>query len=49
MIERFHAAGGGQTLSELLGLLDAGWRRNGFGHSADELQFREKAVSALAS
>ena len=28
-------------------LFEVAWRRNGFGHSADELQFREKAVSAL--
>jgi DNA helicase II / ATP-dependent DNA helicase PcrA len=41
VLERFHAAGGGQTLSELLGLLDAGWRRNGFGGSEEERQLRE--------
>jgi DNA helicase II / ATP-dependent DNA helicase PcrA len=47
VLERFHAAGGGQTLSELLGLLDAGWRRNGFGGSEEERQLREKAGNAL--
>jgi DNA helicase-2/ATP-dependent DNA helicase PcrA len=47
VLERFHAAGGGQTLAELLGLLDAGWRRNGFGDSEEERQLREKAGSAL--
>ncbi|HEV7460825.1 MAG TPA: ATP-dependent DNA helicase, partial [Solirubrobacteraceae bacterium] len=47
VLERFHAAGGGQTLAELLGLLDAGWRRNGFGDSEEERQLREKAGNAL--
>ncbi|MDX6672879.1 MAG: ATP-dependent helicase UvrD/PcrA [Solirubrobacteraceae bacterium] len=47
VLERFHAAGGGQTLAELLGLLDAGWRRNGFGGSEEERQLREKAGNAL--
>src|SRR5205823_2885263 len=43
----FHAGGGTQTLSELLGLLDAGWRRGGFGDSGEERQLRGKANDAL--
>ena len=38
----------GISLEDLMHLFEVAWRRNGFGHSADELQFREKAVSALA-
>jgi DNA helicase-2/ATP-dependent DNA helicase PcrA len=47
VLERFHAAGGARTLDELLGLLDAGWRRGGFGDSEEERQLRMKATSAL--
>ena len=47
VLERFHAAGGGRTLADLLGLLDAGWRRGGFGNSEEERQLREKASAAL--
>jgi DNA helicase-2/ATP-dependent DNA helicase PcrA len=32
---------------ELLGLLDAGWRRGGFGHSDQERQLHGKAVAAM--
>jgi DNA helicase-2/ATP-dependent DNA helicase PcrA len=46
VLERFHAQGGG-SLEDLMHLFEVAWRRNGFGHSADELQFREKAVTAL--
>jgi DNA helicase-2/ATP-dependent DNA helicase PcrA len=46
VLERFHTQGGG-SLEDLMHLFEVAWRRNGFGHSADELQFREKAVSAL--
>ena len=35
------------SLSELLGLLDASWRRGGFGDSEEERQLRGKAASAL--
>ena len=35
------------SLPELLGLLDAGWRRGGFGDSEEERQLRGKATSAL--
>jgi DNA helicase-2/ATP-dependent DNA helicase PcrA len=48
VLERFHgreAAGG--TLAELLGLLDARWRRAGFSDSEEERQLRGKAAAAL--
>ena len=35
-------------LDRLLALFEAGWRRNGFGSSDDELQYRDRAVAALA-
>lgn len=48
VLERFHA---GETpthsLAELLGLLEAGWRRGGFGSSEEERQLHEKATTAL--
>jgi DNA helicase-2/ATP-dependent DNA helicase PcrA len=55
VLERFHgqgerpAAGRGPTpsLPELLGLLEAGWRRGGFGDSEEERQLRGKATAAL--
>jgi DNA helicase-2/ATP-dependent DNA helicase PcrA len=46
VLERFHARES-STLPELLGLLDAGWRRGGFGDSEEERQLRGKASSAL--
>src|SRR4051794_7845180 len=46
VLERFHTQGGG-SLEDLMHLFEVAWRRNGFGHSADELQFREKAVAGL--
>jgi DNA helicase II / ATP-dependent DNA helicase PcrA len=46
VLERFHAHEAG-TLVELLGLLDAGWRRGGFGDSEEERQLRGKAAGAL--
>ena len=51
VLERFHAGGATEqpgTLGELLGLLDAGWRRGGFGDSEEERQLRGKAATALA-
>jgi DNA helicase II / ATP-dependent DNA helicase PcrA len=36
------------SLDRLLGLFEAGWRRAGFGSSDDELQYRDRAVAALA-
>jgi DNA helicase-2/ATP-dependent DNA helicase PcrA len=58
VLERFHAgagAGGGAgpavsgsgSLPELLGLLEASWRRGGFGDSEQERQLRGKAAAAL--
>jgi DNA helicase-2/ATP-dependent DNA helicase PcrA len=46
VLERFHARDAA-SLPELLGLLDAGWRRGGFGDSEEERQLRGKASSAL--
>jgi DNA helicase-2/ATP-dependent DNA helicase PcrA len=42
VLERYHADGG-ESLAQLLGLLDAVWRRSGLG----ERELREKAHSAL--
>ncbi|HWF34768.1 MAG TPA: ATP-dependent DNA helicase [Solirubrobacteraceae bacterium] len=47
VLERFHAGQGAGSESELLGLLDAGWRRGGFGDSEEERQLRGKATTAL--
>jgi DNA helicase-2/ATP-dependent DNA helicase PcrA len=48
VLERFHGRSGtGGTLPELLGLLDGGWRRAGFGDSEEERQLRGKATAAL--
>ncbi len=48
VLERFHALDPrSRTLPELLGLLDAGWRRSGFSDTEEERQLRGKAVSAL--
>jgi DNA helicase-2/ATP-dependent DNA helicase PcrA len=50
VLERYHAgnpAPAQPTLPELLGLLDAGWRRGGFGDSEEERQLRGKATSSL--
>ncbi len=48
VLERFHAAEGPSGgLPQLLGLLDAGWRRGGFGDSEEERQLRGKAAGAL--
>src|SRR5256885_15669247 len=46
VLERYHASGG-RTLDELLGLLEAGWRRGGFGNTEEERQLHEKATAAL--
>jgi DNA helicase II / ATP-dependent DNA helicase PcrA len=54
VLERYHAAGRDANtgparpgLPELLGLLESGWRRGGFGDSEEERQLRGKAASAL--
>jgi CRISPR/Cas system-associated exonuclease Cas4 (RecB family) len=46
VLERYHSERG-QTLARLMELLDAGWRRSGFGDSERERLLREKAVLAL--
>jgi DNA helicase-2/ATP-dependent DNA helicase PcrA len=46
VLERFHSRDVA-LLPELLGLLDAGWRRGGFGDSEEERQLRGKAVASL--
>ena len=47
VLERFHSDGG-ETLSQLLALLDSGWRKAGFGDSPRENELRELATTALA-
>jgi DNA helicase II / ATP-dependent DNA helicase PcrA len=50
VLERFHSGEGdspGGGLPELLGLLEASWRRGGFGDSEEERQLRGKAAAAL--
>jgi len=47
VLERFHAGPAGGSQAELLGLLDAGWRRSGFGDSEEERQLRDKAATSL--
>ena len=47
VLERFHGEGTQGSLAELLGLLDARWRRAGFGDSEEERQLRGKAAAAL--
>jgi DNA helicase-2/ATP-dependent DNA helicase PcrA len=49
VLERFHGREESTgTLPELLGLLEAGWRRGGFGDSEEERQLRGKAAGALS-
>jgi DNA helicase-2/ATP-dependent DNA helicase PcrA len=48
VLERYHAGEGTRRgLPELLSLLEAGWRRGGFGDSEEERQLRAKATQAL--
>jgi DNA helicase II / ATP-dependent DNA helicase PcrA len=50
VLQRFHdpkTAPAGAGLQELMSMLEAGWRRGGFGDSNDELQFRDRAVTAM--
>jgi DNA helicase-2/ATP-dependent DNA helicase PcrA len=47
VLERYHAGTGHRGLPELLNLLEAGWRRGGFGDSEEERQLRAKATQAL--
>jgi DNA helicase-2/ATP-dependent DNA helicase PcrA len=46
VLERYHATSA-QTEDDMLGLLDAGWRRGGFADSDQERQLREKARVAV--
>ncbi len=46
VLERYHSDGG-DTLEQMLGLLDAGWRRAGFGESQRDRELFEKARVAL--
>ncbi len=46
VLERYHQLAV-DSLDELLGLLDFGWRRGGFGDSDEERQLRSKAGTAL--
>src|SRR6185295_18291931 len=46
VLERYHQSGG-RTIDEMLGLLEAGWRRGGFGSSDQERQLHAKADGAL--
>jgi CRISPR/Cas system-associated exonuclease Cas4 (RecB family) len=46
VLERFHCDGG-ETLTQLLDLLDASWRKAGFGDSQRENELRELATTAL--
>ncbi|HTD09319.1 MAG TPA: PD-(D/E)XK nuclease family protein [Solirubrobacteraceae bacterium] len=46
VLERYHCDGG-QTLAQMLDLLDARWRRAGFGDSQRDRELREKAHVAL--
>jgi DNA helicase-2/ATP-dependent DNA helicase PcrA len=46
VLERYHQSGG-RTIDEMVGLLEAGWRRGGFGSSDQERQLHAKADGAL--
>jgi DNA helicase-2/ATP-dependent DNA helicase PcrA len=48
VLERFHKPPvEDDSLERLMDLFEAGWRRTGFGSSADELQFRDRARAAM--
>jgi DNA helicase-2/ATP-dependent DNA helicase PcrA len=50
VLERFHRdepEPGEDGLGRLMSLLEAGWRRSGFGTSDDELQYRDRAREAM--
>jgi DNA helicase-2/ATP-dependent DNA helicase PcrA len=46
VLERYHSEGGA-TLEQMLDLLDAGWRRAGFGEGEHEQELRGRALAAL--
>jgi DNA helicase II / ATP-dependent DNA helicase PcrA len=47
VLERYHQGAVTDSLDGLMGLLDAGWRRGGFGTSEQERQLRAKAEAAM--
>lgn len=47
VLERFHGPESSGTRAEILGLLEAAWRRGGFGETEESRQLRGKATSAL--
>jgi DNA helicase-2/ATP-dependent DNA helicase PcrA len=47
VLERFHGEESSGTRAEMLGLLDAAWRRSGFGDTEESRQLRGKATNAL--
>jgi DNA helicase II / ATP-dependent DNA helicase PcrA len=50
VLERFHkesSDGGEDDVGRLMELFEAGWRRSGFGSTDDELQFRDRARTAM--
>jgi DNA helicase-2/ATP-dependent DNA helicase PcrA len=47
VLERYHQGAASDSLEGLMGLLDAGWRRGGFGTSEEERQLRAKAEGAM--
>ncbi len=47
VLERYHSSGR-HTPQDLVELLEAGWRRGGFGDTDQERQLHEKAIVALA-
>jgi RecB family exonuclease len=47
VLERYHSEGA-HTLAQMLGLLDAGWRRARFGESERDRELLEKAQEALS-
>jgi DNA helicase-2/ATP-dependent DNA helicase PcrA len=48
VLERYHSEGG-ESLAQMLELLDAGWRRSGLGEAEPERELLEKARAALRS
>jgi len=48
VLERYHTEGG-ESLAQMLELLDAGWRRSGLGEAEPERELLEKARTALRS
>ncbi|MFN8132003.1 MAG: ATP-dependent DNA helicase [Solirubrobacteraceae bacterium] len=47
VLERYHQAGTDATQADILGLLEASWRRSGFGDSEEERQLHGKATASL--